>query len=315
METSAERAVRAPGTALRSGEVENSASGVSWAAIIAGGVASASLALILLTLGVGLGFSSLSPWSNAAVSATTVGMVAIVWLIFTHVVASGMGGYLAGRLRTKWAGVHTDEVYFRDTAHGFLAWAVASVVAAALLGSVMTSIVTGGVQAVGATASTVTGAAASGVAQSQSKSNNVMGYFSDSLFRSDHSATDGNGESGRIEAGRILGMGLERGSLDPADKVYLTRAVAARTGLADVDAAKRVDDTFARAGADIAKAEATAKQAADAARKAAAHTALWMFVALLCGAFTASYAATWGGRRRDDVKVATRGIGSVLAPQ
>ena len=316
METLAERGMHAPGTAPRSGEVESSASGVSWAAIIAGGVASASLALILITLGVGLGLSSLSPWSNAGFSAISVGVGAIVWLIFTHVVASGMGGYLAGRLRTKWAGIHTDEVYFRDTAHGFLAWAVASVVAAALMGSVMTSIVTGGAQAVGATASTLTGAAASSVAQSsQGKSNNVMSYFSDSLFRSDHPATDSNEESGRVEAGRILGMGLERGSLDPADKVYLTRAVAARTGLADVDAAKRVDDTFARAGADIAKAEATAKQAADAARKAAAHTALWTFVALLCGAFAASYAATWGGRRRNDFKVVTRGIGSVLAPQ
>ena len=94
-------------TTYRTGEVENLSSGVSWAAIIAGGFASASLSLILLTLGVGLGLSSLSPWSNAGISLTTVGMVAIIWLILTHIAASGLGGYLAGRLRIKWAGIHT----------------------------------------------------------------------------------------------------------------------------------------------------------------------------------------------------------------
>ena len=92
MDTLADRTTRSPGDILRASEVENCASGVSWAAITAGGLASAALALILLTLGVGLGLSSLSPWSSAGVSAATVGVVAIGWLIFTHVVASGMGG-------------------------------------------------------------------------------------------------------------------------------------------------------------------------------------------------------------------------------
>jgi hypothetical protein len=315
METLAERTTRPPGTAFNAGEIENSSSGVSWAAIIAGGVASTSLALILLTLGVGLGLSSLSPWSNTGASAATIGVVAIIWLIFTHIAASGMGGYLAGRLRTKWAGIHTDEVYFRDTAHGFLAWAVASVVAAALLGSVMTSIVGGSVKAAGAAASTVASTAASGLAQAQGQSSNVMDYFADSLFRSDHPARDSNDGSGRIEAGRILSTALTHGALDPADKAYLAQVISARTGLPELDAAKRVDDTFARARAEAAKAEAAAKQAADAARKAAAHSALWMFVALLSGAFAASYAATWGGRRRDHVNVTARGLNPVLAPQ
>ena len=83
---------------------------------------SASLALILLSLGTGPGFSSLSPWSNLGASASTIGKAAIAWLIITQITASAMRGYLAGRLRTKWANVHT-EVYFRDTAHGFLVWA------------------------------------------------------------------------------------------------------------------------------------------------------------------------------------------------
>ena len=98
------------------------ASGVSWPAILAGATAAASLSLILLMLGTGLGLSSISPWASKGVNSSTFGISVIVWLSITQILASGMGGYIAGRLRVKWSGLHTDEVYFRDTAHGFLAW-------------------------------------------------------------------------------------------------------------------------------------------------------------------------------------------------
>src|SRR5450631_4914901 len=114
---------------------ESNSSGVSWAAVIGGAFVTAALSLILLALGTGLGFSSVSLWSNVGASASTVGAAAIVWLILMQIMSSSMGGYLAGRLRTKWANIHTDEVYFRDTAHGFLTWAVALVVTAAFLTS------------------------------------------------------------------------------------------------------------------------------------------------------------------------------------
>jgi hypothetical protein len=99
---------------------------VSWAAIVAGGVASAALTLVLLAFGAGIGLSAVSPWANSGISSTTFNFGAGVYLCITAV-ASSIGGYLAGRLRTKWVGVHTHEVYFRDTAHGFLAWAFATV--------------------------------------------------------------------------------------------------------------------------------------------------------------------------------------------
>jgi hypothetical protein len=89
------------------------ASAVSWGAILAGAAAAAALSLILLLLGTGLGLSSASPWANQGAGATTLGVSTILWLTFTQLVASGMGGYLAGRLRTRWISVHTDEVYFR----------------------------------------------------------------------------------------------------------------------------------------------------------------------------------------------------------
>ncbi len=122
-------------------------SAVSWGAILAGAAAAAALSMILLILGTGLGLSSVSPWALDGVSATTFGVSTIIWLTLTQLIASGMGGYLAGRLRTKWVEVHADEAYFRDTAHGFLTWAVASLATAALLTTVIGSIIGGGVKA------------------------------------------------------------------------------------------------------------------------------------------------------------------------
>lgn len=175
-----------------------SASAVSWGAILAGAAAAAALSLILLILGTGLGLSSISPWINDGVSATTFGVGTILWVTFTQLVAAGMGGYLAGRLRTKWLEVHTDEVFFRDTAHGFLAWAIASLATAALLSSVIGAIVNGGVQAgayvAGGVATTAMVATAGGVAAgsemaTDETNSGSVGYFLDTLFRRDATLT------------------------------------------------------------------------------------------------------------------------------
>src|SRR3954467_14436192 len=119
---------------------EARASAVSWAAVLAGAFVGAALSVTLLALGAGLGFSAMSPWANAGASAATIGVAAIVWMILMHAISSALGGYLAGRLRTKWVDVHTDEVFFRDTAHGFLSWAVGVVIGAAFLASAAASL-------------------------------------------------------------------------------------------------------------------------------------------------------------------------------
>src|ERR1700689_4603318 len=106
----------------------SAASAVSWAAIVAGGFTAAAITLILLSLGAGVGLTTVSPWWNRSVSAASFGIGAAIWLIVVQWISSAFGGYIAGRLRTKWVGIHTDEVFFRDTAHGFLAWALATVV-------------------------------------------------------------------------------------------------------------------------------------------------------------------------------------------
>jgi hypothetical protein len=95
---------------------------LSAVAIAAGAVAAAALTLALLAFGVGMGFSSISPWFSGGVSATTFKLGVGIYLIVIAMLASSVGGYFAGRLRTKWTAVHSHEVFFRDTAHGFLAW-------------------------------------------------------------------------------------------------------------------------------------------------------------------------------------------------
>jgi hypothetical protein len=293
------------------------ASAVSWGAIVAGAAATAAFSLILLMLGTGLELSSVSPWAFSGVSATTFGVSTILWLTFTQLVASGMGGYLAGRLRTKWVAVHTDEVYFRDTAHGFLSWAVAALGTAALLTSVIGSIVSVGIQAGASAAGGV--ATATAVRSEMAMSNSdpgPIGYFVDSLFRKDINAAvsvPDIAESDAIpgehpkpipagvapEVTRIFMNSIRTETLPAEDIRYVGQIVSLRTGLTQQDAEKRVSDTYARLQTKMRDTETAAKEAADKGRKASAYAALWLFISLLIGAFVASFAATIGGRQRD----------------
>jgi hypothetical protein len=304
---------------LRDGFVDSSAapaSAVSWGAIFAGAAAAAALSLILLILGTGLGLSALSPWAQEGASAKSLGVSTILWVTFMQLAASAMGGYIAGRLRTKWVDIQTDEIAFRDTAHGFLAWGVATLATAALLTSTITSIVSGGIQAgasvAGGAASTAAAAAAGGAAAAGTDSaksgadGGPMRYFVDSLFRKDAKGSARAGGSGAsseqdstAEVTRIFTNAISTGKLPPEDSRYVSQVVAQRTGLSQQEAEKRVNDTFARMQAKLRDTEAAAREAADKARKASALAALWLFISLLLGAFVASLCATYGGRRRD----------------
>ena len=126
---------------------ESSASGVSWAAVFAGAFVASAFSLALLALGAGLGLVSVSPWSSNNMSVATFGVLAGAWFIAVQLFSSGIGGYLAGRLRTRWVNVHTGEVYFRDTAHGLLVWAVGAVITALLLTSAASSLASGAAHA------------------------------------------------------------------------------------------------------------------------------------------------------------------------
>jgi hypothetical protein len=276
---------------------ESSASGVNWAPIIAGALAAAGVTLILTLLGSGLGLTMVSPWSSQSAAATTVSISAAIWLIIVQWLSAGVGGYLTGRLRTKWVSVHTDEVYFRDTAHGLLTWALATLIVFGLLGSALSSIVGAGVQA----ASTVTSGAAT-VAMSKT-GDGVAGssYFVDSLLRpADPRKPPANtnvADTSAAQVATILANSAVSGSVSPDDRTYLTQLVSAKTGLSDADAKTRVDTILK----SVDDAKAKAQQATDAARKAGAKLALFGTLSLLIGAFIAAVAAVIGGRERDDM--------------
>jgi hypothetical protein len=258
---------------------EPSIAGVSWPAVTAGAVVSCALTLVLLAFGLGLGLSVVSPWTGAGVSATTFKIGTGLYLVVIAMLASSIGGYLAGRLRTRWVGVQTDEVYFRDTAHGFIAWAFASVLGVVLLASPASSLI-------GGAASGATQAAASAASQV-----GPMDGYVDTLLRSDSPAAQnaGSAQEARGEMVRLFTSSFRNGSeLKPADREYVSKVVAARTGLSQADAEKRVNEVVTQAKSDL-----------DAARKATAQLAFWLTASLLIGAFCASLAATEGGGLRD----------------
>ena len=271
--------------------VESSISAISWAAIIGGAFATAALSLILLALGSGFGLASVSPWPNSGASVTTFTAMTAIWLIIVQWVSSGLGGYLTGRLRTKWVGVHTHEVFFRDTAHGFLAWALAAVIGAAVLASAAASLLSGGAQVAG----TIASGAAEGASQAAVQENPFT-YYVDSLFRSDHPDANASDQEVRAETTRIFATGIRNGDVPAGDKTYLAQLVATRTGVSQADAEKRVNDVIAK----VKAAETKARQIADATRKAGAYLSIFTGVTMLIGAFIAAASAALGGRHRDE---------------
>ena len=258
------------------GTEDSAVSAVSWAAIIAGGLSSAAVTLVLLAFGAGLGFSSVSPWQNSGVSATTFRIGTGLYLICIAMIASSIGGYLAGRLRSRWVGAHTHEIYFRDTAHGFLAWAFATVLSIVVLTSAATHLVSG---------------ASAGLAQGAGQSIGLFDSYADTLLRGNTGTNRNTAEiaESRGEIGRLFVATFRSGSeFNPADRTYLAQVVAARTGLGEANAEKRVSEVITQA-----------KTTADNARKAAAKLSLWLTASLVIGAFCASLAATEGGGLRD----------------
>lgn len=293
------------------------ASAVSWGAILAGAVGAAALSLIMLMLGVGLGLSSASPWARNTVGAAGLGVSTIVWVILTQLLASAMGGFLAGRLRTKWASVKSDEVFFRDTAHGFLAWAMASLATATVLTSMIASIVGAGVQGASAPANIavttvsasadVTAPAGAAIASIPGRTADPMAYYIDSLFRPSLTATptglatpESDAYPALAEISRIFQKALPAGKLPQDDLLYVSQMVSRHAGLPPPEAQQRVGETYMRMQAQMIQYQSALKTAGEKSAKAAAQGSLWLFISLLVGAFVASFSATWGGRLRDD---------------
>ena len=279
----------------------HSASAVSWPAIIAGAFVAAAVSLILFALGSGLGFAAMSPWQGKGVSGVSVAVTAAIWLILTQWISAGVGGYIAGRLRTRWVGTHTHEVFFRDTAHGLITWAVASVLVTATLAVALSSTVAGAGHLAG---HAVDAAGRHPMHDAPPNSGEMMPkgapgaeYNLDRLLRpADAGAATQTASDPRPEVAHIVANAVATGGLAEADRAYLAQIVAQRTGISPQDAQKRVDDFTASA----LEAEAKVKAAADTARKRAAEASIYLALSLLVGAFIASVSAALGGRLRDE---------------
>jgi hypothetical protein len=257
-------------------------SGVSWAAIAAGAVAAAALTLVLVAFGAGLGLSAISPWSNSGVSAGTFKVGTGIYLCIVAVMSSAIGGFLAARLRTKVVGLHSNEVFFRDTAHGFLAWAFATLISATALVSTTSYLASG----------TLTGVAAG---SAQAGASDPAQLYVDKLFRTaapgQAGASSRNGAEATAEIARLWKADFaSNADLSATDRAYVAQLIATHTGMSQADAQKRLDEVVAEAKTD-----------ADNARRAAAHLSFWVTAALLFGAFAASLAAAEGGVLRDGI--------------
>ncbi|MCC5887997.1 MAG: hypothetical protein JJT88_16300 [Gammaproteobacteria bacterium] len=284
-----------PPTRVANDRVANDADapGVSWSAVLAGAAGAAALSLLLIMLGSAFGFAVLSPWIDAGAAA--IGIGAILWLTFTHVIASGLGGYLAGRLRVKWTSVHNDEVYFRDTAHGFLTWSLSTILLAVVAGSTLGALLSQDVDTGAGRAAAEGAGMAMATASNGAAGERGLSYHMDLMFRPARSGVEPLSSERRDMAVRVITYSLVADEMSARDRQYLGQMLQDHTGMGQQEAEQHVDAVFL----EIRAARDDAREVLDDAAKASALAFGWMVVAMLMGAFFASFAATFGGRHRD----------------
>jgi hypothetical protein len=263
---------------------------VEWSAVLAGAVLAAALSFVFLTFGAAIGLSATSPWPNSGVSVKVVASLAIFWALAQQIGSLMAGGYVAGRMRTRWHETG-HEAEFRDGLHGGLVWAVGVLISALLV------FATAGLAA--RTAADLVGKAAS--------SSDAMDVVIDAMLRPTAAqagpppapagaaapprraaSNTPVGDETRAEISRILAASVTKGSLSTENRTYLAQLVAQRTGLSQQEAERRVD-----------AAVTAAREAADKARRAAALTGFVTAAGLILSFGAAWWAALKGGQHRD----------------
>lgn len=246
---------------------------LQWSSIAAGAIVAAAVSFVLLSFGSGLGLAVASPSSTWRDTSAALAAVGGLWLLVTSLASFGLGGYLSGRLREPWREATPEAVEFRDGIHGLLAWALA-----VLLGAVLTLSATRADPGQAGLTSATTAAAEP-----------LMAFELDQLFRSDQTpAEPANDPELRAQATRIITAGLGHSGMALDDRTDLIRLVQNRTGLAQPDAERRVDQVIARADDAVARA-----------RHGAIILAFMIACSLLLGVAAAWLAATAGGQHRD----------------
>jgi hypothetical protein len=257
--------------------VETATSFLQWTPVIAGALVASAISLVLIAFGSAIGLSILSSSPTWRDASPALAVLSGLFLLLTAIASFGLGGYVAGRLRERWhQSAHNDVVEFRDGTHGVVAWALAVVITGLVATASAAVIASRGVQP-----------ATSPVATTGEP---LIAYELDRLFRAGPRPLEGDLTYTRAEAGRLLLAATGRRGITPEDRSYLVRLVAARTGIPQPDAERRVDDAITGATTAVEKA-----------RRSAVVLAFATAVALLVGAAAAWYASCVGGRHRDNV--------------
>ena len=245
---------------------------VEWGAVAGGAVAALAVGLVLLNFGTAIGLASVSPFTSTATGLKAVGVGAAFWFLLVTVWSFALGGYLAGRLRHRWNDATPNEVEFRDSAHGLLVWALAVLVGAVLATSGLTAASKGLAGAAGSLAST----------------SDPISATSDLLLRTDKPVQQVGADLVRAEISRLLARSIQAGEITTSDKTYLAQIVAARTGVPQADAEKRVDEAINALKAGL-----------DRARRVAIVLGFLTASILLIGGAAAWWAAALGGSHSD----------------
>lgn len=285
---------------------------LEWSPILAGAIGAAALSFLLLTFGSAVGLSLTSPWPETGARLWVVGLAVAWWMVLVQIGSFAAGGYLAGRMRSRWGDSGTSEGAFRDSTHGFMVWAVgvlmgAAVLAIVSLGTAKTVAESGAVVAAGAASKP--GAIATGPAD----------YAADLLLRPQPAAAPSaptttttttvessrpmnaiaNDDALRAETNRIFTAAIKNRALTERERTYLTQVVATRTGLPQADAQRRVDAAVTEAR-DL---ELKAREQAEKARKSAVIAAFIAAASLLISLIAAITAAALGGKHRDENRI------------
>jgi hypothetical protein len=259
------------------------ASFVEWGAVLAGAVLAAALSFVLLTFGSAIGLSATSPWPNSGLSVKVIATLAVFWALAQQIGSLMAGGYVAGRMRSRW---HEpgDEKEFRDGLHGGLVWAVAVLISAFFVFATASLTVRTGADMAG-----------SAVAGAASRTTNPMDTVLDAMVRTpaggpqSRNAVASTSDEIRGEIARILTSAVATGSLSAENRTYMANLVAQRSGVPQQEAEKRVDDAIT-----------AARTAADKTRRAAILTGFVTAAGLILSFGAAWWAAIKGGEHRDN---------------
>ena len=265
---------------------------VDWCSIAAGAVVASAVSIVLFTFGTAIGLSMVSPYAGEGVSGAVYIATLGLWTLWVVASSFMAGGYISGRLRRRIGDGTEHEVEVRDGAHGLIVWASGILVASLLVALGVSGVLGAAVKAGGPAA-----------AVAASNTGTRTDFTIDALFRAPPRPAvevasgaapvmspmmSNSIERERAEVGRLFAFGTVKGELSADNKAHLARVVANRTGMSQAEAEQRVTQVLA-----------DAKAAADKARKAGVILGFLTAAMLLIGAAAAAWAATLGGRHRD----------------